>query len=179
MMMNMTKTMSLRLMNRQYSSTSLLSSPARSNDKWLNQKRFTSTSVKQEDELLVAQRGKRPNSPHLTIYQPQLTWYLSSVNRISCCILGFSFYFLTMIIGFGALLGYDVNSKKIKEFYDKHFNNIFVKGAFAYLFAFQLFGTLRHLTWDMGYQLTLKGVYRTGYSVIACGTLLGTYLWLF
>lgn len=39
-----------------------------------------------EDEaltLLNEQRSIRPNSPHLTIYQPQLTWYLSVLTRIT------------------------------------------------------------------------------------------------
>jgi hypothetical protein len=32
-------------------------------------------------EILNAQRLKRPSSPHFTIYQPQLTWISSIVNR--------------------------------------------------------------------------------------------------
>jgi len=28
-------------------------------------------------------KPQRPTSPHLTIYQPQLTWYLSSAFRIT------------------------------------------------------------------------------------------------
>jgi succinate dehydrogenase (ubiquinone) cytochrome b560 subunit len=43
----------------------------------------TSISVDESQALLAAQRRRRPNSPHLTIYQPQLTWYLSMFNRIT------------------------------------------------------------------------------------------------
>jgi len=32
-------------------------------------------------EILNAQRLKRPSSPHFTIYQPQLTWIGSIANR--------------------------------------------------------------------------------------------------
>src|SRR5689334_13301470 len=35
------------------------------------------------NEILAAQRRNRPVSPHLTIYQPQVTWYLSALNRIT------------------------------------------------------------------------------------------------
>ena len=43
------------------------------------------TSLSQDDSmaLLRQQRARRPNSPHLTIYRPQLTWILSSLNRIT------------------------------------------------------------------------------------------------
>lgn len=36
-----------------------------------------------ESELLRQQRLVRPKSPHLTIYQPQLTWYLSGAHRFT------------------------------------------------------------------------------------------------
>lgn len=34
-------------------------------------------------ELLNQQRALRPSSPHFTIYQPQVTWILSIINRIT------------------------------------------------------------------------------------------------
>ena len=34
-------------------------------------------------EILNKQRLKRPNSPHFTIYQPQLTWIASIANRVT------------------------------------------------------------------------------------------------
>ena len=33
------------------------------------------------ESILNQQRLKRPTSPHLTIYQPQLTWVMSIANR--------------------------------------------------------------------------------------------------
>lgn len=41
-----------------------------------------------ESELLRAQRKRRPVSPHLSIYQPQLTWYMSSAHRLTGVALG-------------------------------------------------------------------------------------------
>lgn len=43
----------------------------------------TTLSQKEAMDLLNKQRSMRPNSPHLTIYQPQLTWYGSIANRIT------------------------------------------------------------------------------------------------
>lgn len=41
-----------------------------------------------ESELLRAQRKRRPVSPHLNIYQPQLTWYMSGAHRLTGVALG-------------------------------------------------------------------------------------------
>lgn len=43
----------------------------------------TSVSFDQELKTLNEQRSVRPISPHLSIYQPQLTWYGSIANRIT------------------------------------------------------------------------------------------------
>jgi hypothetical protein len=45
-----------------------------------------------ESEYLRAQRKLRPTSPHLSIYQPQLTWYMSSAHRITGVALGGGMY---------------------------------------------------------------------------------------
>lgn len=45
-------------------------------------------SPEAESELLRQQRKVRPVSPHLSIYQPQLTWYMSSLHRITGCAIG-------------------------------------------------------------------------------------------
>ena len=43
----------------------------------------TKITQQQNLDLLNEQRAKRPSSPHFTIYQPQITWYLSIINRIT------------------------------------------------------------------------------------------------
>lgn len=45
-----------------------------------------------ESELLRQQRKVRPISPHLSIYQPQLTWYGSAAHRITGCAIGGGMY---------------------------------------------------------------------------------------
>src|SRR5271154_4068855 len=37
--------------------------------------------------IIAAQRKHRPISPHLTIYKPQITWYLSMIHRITGAVL--------------------------------------------------------------------------------------------
>lgn len=43
----------------------------------------TKLTQQQNLDLLNEQRALRPSSPHFTIYQPQITWYLSIINRIT------------------------------------------------------------------------------------------------
>lgn len=41
-----------------------------------------------ESKLLRQQRKVRPVSPHLSIYQPQITWYLSGAHRVTGAAVG-------------------------------------------------------------------------------------------
>lgn len=53
------------------------------------------------------------------------------------------------------------------------------KAAMAFPFVFHSLNGIRHLVWDMGKELTLKGVYKTGYAVLAGTAVFGTYLTFF
>ncbi|EDO19609.1 hypothetical protein Kpol_1018p147 [Vanderwaltozyma polyspora DSM 70294] len=142
--------------------------------------RLNKLSTSAESQLLTAQRGNRPISPHLTIYQPQLTWYLSSVHRVSCIALGACFYLVTISFGLSSLLGLGLTADSFANWYNSwsSTSQSLVKGAFSYLFAFQFTLSIRHFMWDMGKGLSLSGVYRSGYTAMAVATALGTYLWL-
>ncbi|KAG0668435.1 cytochrome b subunit of succinate dehydrogenase, Sdh3p [Maudiozyma exigua] len=134
-----------------------------------------------ESELLINQRKHRPISPHLTIYQPQLTWYLSSVHRVSLILLGGIFYSLTILIGGASLLGFgsSINTETITNWYHNTRSNltkIGTKITLSYLFAMHLALSVRHMIWDAAKELTLKGVYRTGYAALGFGAIVGTYL---
>lgn len=131
------------------------------------------------DNILIAQRGKRPISPHLTIYQPQLTWFLSAIHRISGIVLATGFYSLTVSFGISGLFGLGLTADNLVEWYRNKipkWSDYFLKAYTVYLFSFHFTNGLRHLLWDFGYALTIKGVYRTGYTVLAATAALGTSL---
>ena len=135
-----------------------------------------------ETPELIQQRKQRPISPHLTIYQPQLTWYMSSLHRLSLIFLGLAFYGVTMLFGLGNLAGLDITTQKVVDWYHDKVSRmnkwvgLTVKAGFAYLFALQYGGAIRHLIWDTARELTLKGVYRTGYALIGFTVVAGSYL---
>lgn len=139
------------------------------------------TSAEYEQELLVAQRLNRPTSPHLTIYEPQLTWYLSSLHRITGVALAGSFYGLTCGYAAASILGYDIGAQLVVDYFASYpdWFKTSAKLALVYPFFFHLGNGVRHLIWDSGRELTIKGVYRTGYAVLGFTALLGSYYALF
>ncbi|KAI5963306.1 SDH3 [Candida pseudojiufengensis] len=150
-------------------------------------KRFSSsiptvpTSHNEEQEVLVAQRKNRPVSPHLDIYQPQLTWVMSSFHRITGIILAGAFYGLTCTFAATSLLNIPFDTNTLVS----AFSSLPVavqyglKAIGVFPFVYHGANGIRHLIWDFGKELTLKGVYRTGYIVLATTALLGTYLTFF
>jgi succinate dehydrogenase (ubiquinone) cytochrome b560 subunit len=118
---------------------------------------------------LIEQRKNRPSSPHLTIYQPQLTWYLSSVHRVSGIVLAAGFYGVTISYALGSLIGYPLDSTMLAELFHSlpTFAQVSAKVLPGMLFFFHCTNGVRHLIWDAGKELTIKGVYRTGYAVLA------------
>ena len=107
---------------------------------------------------------KRPLSPHLQIYRPQLTSILSITHRLT----GFA---LSLIILASPLILYYLTLSQ-----DSHslvmiiFQNSFVKLIlFLAIFglSYHLCNGIRHLAWDAGYGLDLDSSYKSGYAVVA------------
>ncbi|CAK9435462.1 uncharacterized protein LODBEIA_P01890 [Lodderomyces beijingensis] len=139
------------------------------------------TAQNEEQEILVEQRKNRPVSPHLQIYQPQLTWVLSSFHRITGVALAAAFYGVTCTFAATSVLGVHFDTQSLVS----AFASLPVavqygaKAVAAYPFVFHCLNGVRHLVWDFGKELTIPGVYRTGYTVLGLTALLGTYVAFF
>ncbi|KAI4480412.1 hypothetical protein M0802_014249 [Mischocyttarus mexicanus] len=111
-------------------------------------------------------RLKRPMSPHLSIYQVQLTSLLSVSHRTTGIIL--STY--AMFLGLGTLFvpgGIPCVIEILSEL-NLPVALLFVgKTLLAFPATFHTFNGFRHLAWDLGMFLTIKQVYSTGYAVTA------------
>ncbi|KAF5359390.1 hypothetical protein D9756_002916 [Leucocoprinus leucothites] len=117
------------------------------------------------ETILNKQRLSRPSSPHFTIYQPQLTWYASIFHRItgtslSILLYGFS---LAYLVAPGTF-----DSAHIIEFVHGLPDAVKYAGKFvlALPFTFHSFNGVRHLLWDTGKFMTVKGCYTSGYAVL-------------
>ncbi|RLV95666.1 Succinate dehydrogenase cytochrome B subunit mitochondrial [Spathaspora sp. JA1] len=136
------------------------------------------TSHDEAQDILIAQRKNRPGSPHLTIYQPQLTWYLSSVHRVTGVAMAGAFYALTVTYGATSILNIPFDANILAGAFATLpvLVKVGIKAACAYPFVFHFGNGLRHLTWDFGKALTIDGVYKTGYAVLAATAVIGSYL---
>ncbi|KAF7375627.1 Cytochrome b subunit of succinate dehydrogenase SDH3 [Mycena sanguinolenta] len=121
-------------------------------------------------DILNKQRLKRPSSPHFTIYQPQITWIGSIFHRatggaLSAVLYGFSLAYLFAPGTF--------DSVHVVEFVAGLPDAVKYTGKalLAAPFAFHSLNGMRHLSWDMGKFMSIKGVYQTGYTVLAASAI--------
>lgn len=124
--------------------------------------RTTTTTALSQDEsqaLLRDQRRRRPNSPHLTIYQPQLTWYLSMFNRITgLAVSGGLYAFATAYLA-APLFNWHLDTASMAEAFGSlsEYAKFSIKAGIALPFTFHSWNGIRHLMWDTSSQLDLRG----------------------
>lgn len=122
----------------------------------------------------------RPLSPHLTIYNPELTSALSIIHRITGTVMG--------ITVFTSLILYKLFTYNITHYffykiaYALNQGSYWIISSIYYLLLFSLLyhfcNGIRHLLWDTGNILDIKEVYFSGYILIAISTLLTFLTWL-
>ena len=128
----------------------------------------TIVPVSEADSLLASQRRHRPVSPHLTIYKPQVTWILSSLNRITGVALSGTMYLFGIAYLVAPTLGWHLESASIAASFAALpiIAKIILKAGFALPFTFHSINGIRHLIWDTGSAFTNKQVIVTGWSVV-------------
>ncbi|KAI8054977.1 succinate dehydrogenase cytochrome b560 subunit [Gilbertella persicaria] len=128
-----------------------------------------------ESEMLRQQRKVRPVSPHLTIYQPQITWYLSAAHRITGAALGGGFYLGALAYLAAPAFGYTVDTAAIVSAAASApvAAKVLAKTTVAAPFVFHSLNGVRHLIWDTCKLIEIKGVYASGYAVLG-GTVIGS-----
>jgi len=120
------------------------------------------------DTILVQQRLRRPLSPHLSIYRPQITSTLSVLMRITGLTMSGAFCFYPLLYLASPLLGIDVSVESLATSFGSWpaFVKLPLKLAVAWTFTFHSFNSLRFLTWDMARGITNKRVAQTGWAVV-------------
>ncbi|OAX81070.1 succinate dehydrogenase, cytochrome b556 subunit [Emergomyces africanus] len=127
-----------------------------------------STSNQDPTQILPRQRLNRPVSPHLSIYQPQITWLLSSLNRITGVALSGSLYIFASAYLAAPLLGWHLESASLAAAFGALplAAKVCLKFTAALPFTFHAFNGCRHLIWDLGKQFSNKQVITTGWTVV-------------
>lgn len=112
------------------------------------------------------QRQRRPLSPHLSIYQAQLTWIMSIGHRVSGAGLA------SLLYGFGLYYGIAqpgaITEAAALTLADVP-GAVVATGKFvlALPFWYHLANGIRHLVWDAGRALSLRATYVGGWAVNA------------
>lgn len=158
-------TSSASIFNRSlFASSRLL--PSQTFKKFISTERITPTA---ENDLLVNQRKLRPMSPHLTIYKKQLTFNMSGAHRILGICMAGTFYVGLISYAVLPLIGFPFSMHDVAALVSAAPESVktAAKLVCAFPFTFHMLNGFRHLLWDTGRGLSIKGVYATGYTVLA------------
>jgi succinate dehydrogenase / fumarate reductase, cytochrome b subunit len=116
----------------------------------------------------------RPLSPHLQVYRPQLTSVLSISHRITGVAL--SLGTVLMVLWLLALAG---GADAYQSFNSQlaHPIGIALLVVWTFCLFFHLLNGIRHLLWDAGWLLDLRGAYASGWIVVGLSILLTVFVW--
>ena len=112
---------------------------------------------------------KRPLSPHLQIYKPQLTSVLSIAHRITGVALSILSLFIPLTL-LSVALGIDYFNI-LKAFLANVFIQLLITAS-IFVLAYHLLNGIRHLFWDYGMGLSMRDTYLSGYLVLIVSVLL-------
>lgn len=98
-----------------------------------------------------------------------MTMTLSSLHRISGVAMAFAFYGFTISYAALPLVGYHIDAASLAAVFGSLplVAKFAVKAVAGAPFAFHIWNGFRHLLWDSAHYVSKKGVYKTGYPVIA------------
>lgn len=116
----------------------------------------------------------RPISPHIQVYRPQLTSVMSITHRISGSILLllaalWVWWLVALVNGPDAYAQFAAFNGSLLG----HIIQVVISWALFY----HLLNGVRHLLWDAGWLLNLKGAYSSGWAVIVLSVLATIVLW--
>ena len=112
--------------------------------------------------------NKRPLSPHLQIYKPQLTSVMSISHRftgviLSILLLLIPFFFFVLALG-------GVYFNILVSVLDHFLVKLILYGV-IFVITYHLLNGIRHLFWDIGKGLSIRDSYLSGYLVITLSLL--------
>jgi succinate dehydrogenase / fumarate reductase cytochrome b subunit len=132
------------------------------------------------DALMVARSSdgrlvRRPLSPHLQVYRPQLTSVLSILHRMTGVGLGLGTLLLTWWL-VAAATSADAFAT-VQGFIGSAFGLVLLFGWTLALF-FHLCNGIRHLAWDIGLGFEKAEYHLTGWVVVGASLILTVFVWI-
>jgi succinate dehydrogenase / fumarate reductase cytochrome b subunit len=120
--------------------------------------------------------NNRPLSPHLQVYKPQLTTFMSITHRATGIALAVGTLMLVCWL-IAAATG-ETAFNEVQAFLGSIVGRLLLLG-WSFALFYHLCNGLRHLFWDAGKGFEIETAYMTGRIVIAASILLtvGAWLW--
>jgi succinate dehydrogenase / fumarate reductase, cytochrome b subunit len=118
--------------------------------------------------------GKRPLSPHLQIYRPQITSVLSILHRFTGTVLSAGFLLLVYWLA-AAASGDAAYATAMSVLGAWPAKVVLFFGTFA--FFYHMANGIRHLCWDSGRGFEIPQVYASGWAVIGTAGVLTVIAW--
>ena len=120
--------------------------------------------------------NNRPLSPHLQVYKPQLTTFMSITHRATGIALAVGTLMLVCWL-IAAATG-ETAFNEVQAFLGSIVGRLLLLG-WSFALFYHLCNGLRHLFWDAGRGFEIETAYMTGRIVIAASILLtiGAWLW--
>ncbi|CAN0465765.1 unnamed protein product [Laminaria digitata] len=120
--------------------------------------------------------NNRPLSPHLQVYKPQLTTFMSITHRATGIALAVGTLMLVCWL-IAAATG-ESAFNEVQAFLGSIIGRLLLLG-WSYALFYHMCNGLRHLFWDAGKGFEIEPAYMTGRIVIAASILLtiGAWLW--
>jgi len=119
-------------------------------------------------------KAKRPLSPHLQVYKPQMTSVLSIFHRMT----GVALAIGTLMVAWWLIAAATSESayNTAQSFASNPIGTLMIFGWSVALF-YHLSNGVRHLFWDMGYLFKIESAYKAGYLVLLSTVLLTAGAW--
>ena len=118
---------------------------------------------------------RRPLSPHLQVYRPQLTSVLSILGRITAVVS--SLGALVMVWWIVALASGPDAFGRIQAVAGSPIGLLMLFGWTTAL-LYHFFGGIRHLAWDNGLGYSLEATHRSGWAVIIATVVTTVMVWV-
>lgn len=117
---------------------------------------------------------RRPLSPHLQVYKPQLTSVLSISHRITGVALAAGTLLLAWWL-IAAATGPEAFAT-VQGFLGSWLGYLILFG-FSYALMYHLCNGIRHLFWDAGYGFEIETAYKSGWATVAGSIVLTVVAW--
>ncbi|MDX1924809.1 MAG: succinate dehydrogenase, cytochrome b556 subunit [Rickettsiaceae bacterium] len=121
----------------------------------------------------IARKNKRPTSPHLSIYKPQITSVLSISHRLT----GVALFFALSIISWWIIYFVFFGPCKCVLYVVESQIFTFALQIVSVFATYHFLNGIRHLFWDIGWGFSLCSVNYSGWLVVTLTILITFVLW--